>query len=134
MPRSLTEKIQAEQKMFGCTKTEINAAILEAAERGTGAVMVAMSILSDAQEELARFDPNWSATGLHAAQEKVRQKINRAKFIIREFTMSKLTAAERGLIENYLKATRELGGLHPHNAPANEQADILAWLLDPRRN
>ena len=62
-------------KMFGCTKAELVESVEDAlfgdADKVQGAAMLAMSIMSDCQEELAL-----------GYTEKVRQGLNRAKFIL----------------------------------------------------
>lgn len=71
-------KTVVENVMFGCSEVELRQAIEESlyVKAGVGGhAMLAMAILSDAQEVL-EFDP-----------DKARQFINKAKFIIAEYLM-----------------------------------------------
>lgn len=69
-----------ENAMFGCSEAEFRQAVEESlyVKAGVGGhAMLAMAILSDAQEVL-EFDP-----------DKARRFINRAKFILAEYVMAK---------------------------------------------
>ena len=62
-------------KMYGCTVADMRATVEESLDlRFGGGAMVAMSMLSDAQEEVAR-----------GMQEHARQTINRAKWVIHNY-------------------------------------------------
>jgi hypothetical protein len=74
---SLTEQEKRQVSMFGCTEAQMREAVEQSLTfRFSGAGMMAMSLLSDAQEEI-----NWENT------EDARQTINRAKWIISEYLM-----------------------------------------------
>ena len=81
---SLTEQEKRQVRMFGCTEAQMREAIEESLTfRFTGPGMMAMSILSDAQEmintEYGEID--------YMRAEDSRQAINRAKWIISTYLM-----------------------------------------------
>ena len=84
---ALTEQEKREVRMYGCTEAQMREAVEQSLKlRFTGgAGLVAMSILSDAQEmistEYGEVD-NMSA-------EDARQAINRAKWVISKYCMEK---------------------------------------------
>lgn len=69
-----TKELQ-ELRMFGCTSAELRESIEGSITFDlTGPAMVAASMLSDAQEEIAR-----------GMSEEARQTINRAKWVLFEY-------------------------------------------------
>ena len=68
----MSDKLQREIQMFGITVDQIRKGVKEAI---ADPKMIALSILSDAQELLEMDD-----------KESARQLINRAKMVIMEFT------------------------------------------------
>ena len=68
----MSDKLQREIQMFGITVDQIRKGVKEAI---ADPKMIALSILSDAQEVLEMDD-----------KESARQLINRAKMVIMEFT------------------------------------------------
>jgi len=68
-------KEQMQIAMYGCTIADMRAEIEDSiTAKLSGYAMVAMSILSDAQEEMER-----------GMTERARQSINRAKWVIRTY-------------------------------------------------
>ena len=68
----LTDAEKRQVRMFGCTTEQMREAVEESLSfRFSGPAMYAMSLMSDAQEEIAR--------GL---EEDARQTLNRAKWIV----------------------------------------------------
>ena len=68
----LTDAEQRQVRMFGCTTAQMREAVEESLSfRFSGPAMYAMSLMSDAQEEIVR--------GL---EEDARQTLNRAKWIV----------------------------------------------------
>ena len=68
----LTDAEKRQVRMFGCTTAQMREAVEESLSfRFSGPAMYAMSLMSDAQEEIAR--------GL---EEDARQTLNRAKWIV----------------------------------------------------
>ena len=68
----LTDVEKRQVSMFGCTTAQMREAVEESLSfRFSGPAMYAMSLMSDAQEEIAR--------GL---EEDARQTLNRAKWIV----------------------------------------------------
>lgn len=68
----LTDAEKRQVSMFGCTTAQMREAVEESLSfRFSGPAMYAMSLMSDAQEEIAR--------GL---DEDARQTLNRAKWIV----------------------------------------------------
>lgn len=68
----LTDAEKRQVSMFGCTTAQMREAVEESLSfRFSGPAMYAMSMMSDAQEEIAR--------GL---DEDARQTLNRAKWIV----------------------------------------------------
>jgi len=68
----LTDAEKRQVRMFGCTTAQMREAVEEGLTfRHAGPAMYAMSLMSDAQEEIAR--------GL---DEDARQTLNRAKWIV----------------------------------------------------
>jgi len=68
----LTDAEKRQVSMFGCTTEQMREAVAESLSfRFSGPAMYAMSMMSDAQEEIAR--------GL---DEDARQTLNRAKWIV----------------------------------------------------
>jgi len=68
---SLTDAEKRQVSMFGCTTEQMREAIEESLSfRFSGPAMYAMSMMSDAQEEM-----NWD-------KETARQTLNRAKWIV----------------------------------------------------
>lgn len=74
--RTPEEKKKLELAMFGCYRKELRESIEESISFSISPGMIAMSILSDSQEELER--------GL---DDMARQSINRAKWVISEYLM-----------------------------------------------
>ena len=72
---------QRQMRMYGCTEADIELAVADTIMGSP--LMLAGSILSDAQEEMA-----------HGQHERARQFINRAKYILFE-EYSKQRRAER---------------------------------------
>ena len=80
----LTEQEKRQVRMFGCTEQQMREAVEQSLTfRFSGAGMMAMSILSDAQEmintEYGEVD--------YMRAEDARQAINRAKWIISTYCM-----------------------------------------------
>lgn len=72
-----TAQISREVSMFGCTEADLRQSIESSITfKFTGPAMVAMSYMSDAQEEMA-----------HGMTERARQTINCAKWIIATYMM-----------------------------------------------
>lgn len=69
-----------EIQMFGCTKEDLNYMLEDAIESGVMLEMLAMSILSDAQEVMKQ-DP-----------EEARQFINKAKWVMSQQIKNKIAA------------------------------------------
>jgi len=77
--RTATEQQAWEQQCYGCSAAELRASVEGSiTARLSGYGMVAMSMLSDAQEELARN-----------MNEQARQTINRAKWVIGTYVMKR---------------------------------------------
>jgi len=73
----LTQQEKSEVRMFGCTVAQMREAVEESLTfRFAGPAMYAMSMMSDAQEEILR--------GL---DEDARQTLNRAKWILSTYCM-----------------------------------------------
>ena len=73
----LTQQEKSEVRMFGCTVAQMREAVEESLTfRFSGPAMYAMSLMSDAQEEILR-DMN----------EDARQTLNRAKWILSTYCM-----------------------------------------------
>ena len=73
----LTEQEKRQVRMFGCTEAQMREAVEESLTfRFSGPAMYAMSLMSDAQEEILR-DMN----------EDSRQTLNRAKWILSTYCM-----------------------------------------------
>jgi len=73
----LTQQEKSEVRMFGCTVAQMREAVEESLTfRFAGPAMYAMSMMSDAQEEILR-DMN----------EDARQTLNRAKWILSTYCM-----------------------------------------------
>lgn len=77
LEREMTEQEVRQVRMFGCTEQQMREAVEESFTfRFSGPAMYAMSLMSDAQEEILR-DMN----------EDARQTLNRAKWIISTYCM-----------------------------------------------
>jgi len=73
----LTDLEKRQVRMFGCTEQQMRTAVEESFTfRFSGPAMMAMSLMSDAQEEIER-DMN----------EDARQTLNRAKWILATYCM-----------------------------------------------
>ena len=73
----LTQQEKSEVRMFGCTVAQMRESVEESLTfRFAGPAMYAMSMMSDAQEEILR-DMN----------EDARQTLNRAKWILSTYCM-----------------------------------------------
>jgi len=73
----LTQQEKSEVRMFGCTVAQMREAIEESLTfRFAGPAMMAMSLMSDAQEEILR-----------ELNEDARQTLNRAKWILSTYCM-----------------------------------------------
>ena len=73
----LTQQEKSEVRMFGCTVAQMREAIEESLTfRFAGPAMMAMSLMSDAQEEIVR-----------ELDEDARQTLNRAKWILSTYCM-----------------------------------------------
>ena len=87
----LTEQEKRQVGMYGCTEVQMREAVESSISfKLSGPVMVAASLLSDAQEMMA-YGPYDSDT-LANIQEDQRQLLNRAKFILFTYIMDKETA------------------------------------------
>jgi hypothetical protein len=81
-----TEQEQRQIRMYGCTEAHLRESIESSITfKFTGPAMVAMSMLSDAQE-MVSYGPYDSDT-LANIMEDQRQLINRAKFILCTYIM-----------------------------------------------
>jgi hypothetical protein len=77
LEREMTEQEVRQVRMFGCTEQQMREAVEQSLTfRFSGAAMYAMSLMSDAQEEILR-DMN----------EDARQTLNRAKWILSTYCM-----------------------------------------------
>lgn len=77
LEREMTEQEVRQVRMFGCTEAQMREAVEESLTfRFSGPAMMAMSLMSDAQEEILR-DMN----------EDARQTLNRAKWILSTYCM-----------------------------------------------
>jgi len=73
----LTQQEKSEVRMFGCTVAQMREAVEESLTfRFAGPAMMAMSLMSDAQEEIVRD-----------LDEDARQTLNRAKWILSTYCM-----------------------------------------------
>jgi hypothetical protein len=73
-----TEKQQREVRMYGCTEEELRESVESSLSfKFSGPAMVAMSMMSDAQEEMA-----------NGMTEYARRTINCAKWILVTYVMS----------------------------------------------
>ena len=73
----LTQQEKSEVRMFGCTVAQMREAVEESLTfRFAGPAMFAMSLMSDAQEEILR-----------ELDEDARQTLNRAKWILSTYCM-----------------------------------------------
>jgi hypothetical protein len=73
----LTQQEKSEVRMFGCTVAQMREAVEESLTfRFAGPAMYAMSMMSDAQEEILR-----------ELDEDARQTLNRAKWILSTYCM-----------------------------------------------
>jgi len=73
----LTQQEKSEVRMFGCTVAQMREAVEESLTfRFAGPAMMAMSLMSDAQEEIVR-----------ELDEDARQTLNRAKWILSTYCM-----------------------------------------------
>ena len=80
----LTEKEKREVRMFGCTEAQLREAVESSITfRFSGPGMMAMSILSDAQEMI---NTEYGEVDYMRAEDS-RQAINRAKWIISTYCM-----------------------------------------------
>jgi hypothetical protein len=80
----LTQQEKSEVRMFGCTVAQMREAVEQSLTfRFSGAGMMAMSILSDAQEMIST--EYGEVDSMRA--EDARQAINRAKWIISTYCM-----------------------------------------------
>jgi hypothetical protein len=77
--REQEARAKRELEMFGCELAAFKASIEQSATFKTaGAPMIAMSMMSDAQEQIAR-----------GSSEAARQTLNRAKWILSEYCMKR---------------------------------------------
>lgn len=75
-------KEQKEVQMYGATVVEMKASIERSLTfRFDGPAMIAMSMMSDAQE-LMQFSSN-----MHEVREEIRQTLNRAKWVLSTYVM-----------------------------------------------
>lgn len=80
---ALTEQQKREVRMYGCTEEQMREAVEESITfRFSGPAMMAASIMSDCQEMLA-FSRD------EMVKEDARQALNRAKWILFTYCMSK---------------------------------------------
>jgi hypothetical protein len=81
----LPPNLQREVRMYGCTVSQMRAAVEESLTfRFSGPVMYAMSLMSDCQEMLA---PDNGGSYDMMIVEDVRQMLNRAKWILATYVM-----------------------------------------------
>lgn len=74
------EAMQREQQMFGCVIADFKESLEDSFTfRVSGPAMIAMSLMSDAQEEME-----------HGSLESARQTLNRAKWVLSEYVMDTL--------------------------------------------
>jgi 3-dehydroquinate synthetase len=79
---ALTEQQQREVRMYGCTVADMSESVEESITFQLGGpVMVAMGMMSDAQETLAYQQPNAKTIEEH------RQLLNRAKWTLATYVM-----------------------------------------------
>lgn len=77
LEREMTEQEVRQVRMFGCTEQQMREAVEQSLTfRFAGPAMMAMSLMSDAQEEIVRD-----------LDEDARQTINRAKWILSTYCM-----------------------------------------------
>jgi hypothetical protein len=86
--QALTEQEKREVRMYGTTVDQMREAVEQSLTyRFSGAVMYAMSLMSDAQEMVA-YGPYDSDT-LANIMEDQRQLLNRAKWVLTTYVMEK---------------------------------------------
>ena len=82
----MNERQKREVRMYGCTETEMREAVEESITfRISGPAMVAMSLMSDAQE-IVNFGP-YDGARLTNVMETHRQMLNQAKWILATYCM-----------------------------------------------
>ena len=93
----MSEQKRREVRMYGCTEAEMREAVEESLTfRFTGPAMYAMSLMSDCQEMLAHGNGQLGISGspeidFHVSED-VRQMLNRAKWILSTYCMTKEAA------------------------------------------
>lgn len=90
MINNLTPAEQKEVACFGCTKAQMREAVEQSLTfRFSGPAMMAMSLMSDAQEHISDQygEVNWMR------REDARQTLNRAKWILATYCMDNNKAA-----------------------------------------
>jgi hypothetical protein len=79
---ALTEQQKREVRMYGCTEAQMREAVEQSITfRFSGPAMMAMSLMSDAQEMVAYNEPDANTL------EDQRQVLNRAKWILSTYMM-----------------------------------------------
>lgn len=87
----MTEQQKREVRMYGCTQAEMREAVEQSLTyRFSGAVMYAMSLMSDCQE-MVSYGPYDSDTLANILEDQ-RQTLNRAKWILATYAMPKAAA------------------------------------------
>ncbi len=81
-------KLRNERKMYGCTVDQMREAVEDSITfKFSGPAMVAMSLMSDAQEMVA-YGP-YDGDTLANIMETQRQTLNQAKWILSTYCMNK---------------------------------------------
>lgn len=87
----LDNKRQREIRMYGCTQEELRDSVEDSITfKISGPVMVAMGLMSDAQE-IVSFGP-YDGDRLANIMDTQRQMLNQAKWILSTYCMDKETA------------------------------------------
>ncbi len=81
---ALTEQQKREVRMYGCTEAQMRDAVEQSITyRFSGPAMMAASLMSDAQEMI---NTEYGEVDFNRAED-ARQTLNRAKWILFEYTM-----------------------------------------------
>ena len=84
----LTQQERREVRMYGCTVAQMQEAVEQSITyRFSGPAMMAASLMSDAQEMVS--EGPWDGDTLANIMEDQRQCLNRAKWILFQYVVSK---------------------------------------------
>ena len=112
-----------EIKMFGCTIGQLREAV---EPKHVSARMFAMSILSDTQELLPHNATD--SERIKYSLEMTRQHLNRAKWVISNYLVSKPSPEEEAALNHAIAHDSDM-----ITEAGEERRQHLRWLLDPRR-